>query len=215
MRSKREWRSTGRDDHYGKANGVNEIIDLELLAAWPIDLITYLETNRLVIENWERQAGGDSVSLVSSREYDRMILGLCKVLKNYALIGWHCTRLTVDEITAIERHGMQLPNAEMLKRRVDELETRGVITTQIATRLRAKNQAHETNRAGRIWFCFFPPHMAGEFGIESLLRNWGGEALYNSHDNDAETGPLLRSIGIPCIVEAVVPVASLSAHASR
>jgi hypothetical protein len=52
--------------------------------------------------------------------------------------------------------------------------------------------------------------MAGESGIESLLRNWGGEALYNSHDNDPETGPLLRSIGVPCIVEAVVPVASLS-----
>src|SRR5206468_12583890 len=48
------------------------------------------------------------------------------------------------------------------------------------------------------------------FPYTTLFRsNWGGEALYNSHDNDLETDPVLKIIGVPCLVEAVVPIASL------
>jgi hypothetical protein len=183
---------------------VTGIIDLDHTQTWPRDLIAYLETHYDLIANWERQT-----SLVSAQDYDRTICGLCDVLKNYALTGWHCTRLTEAEIAAINTHGMQLPNVEMLRRRIDDLKNNGLITAQIAERLRSKNQAHEQNRQGKIWFCFFPPYIAGESGIESLLRHWGGEALYNSHDRDPETGPVLRTIGIPCLVEADVPIASL------
>ena len=61
-----------------------------------------------------------------------------------------------------------------------------------------------------LWFCFFEPKIAGEDGIERFFRSWGGEALYNSHERDPETGPVLKRIGTPCIVEAEVPISSLS-----
>jgi len=37
------------------------------------------------------------------------------------------------------------------------LREAGLITAQIADLLECENQAHETNRAGMIWFCFYPP----------------------------------------------------------
>jgi hypothetical protein len=60
-----------------------------------------------------------------------------------------------------------------------------------------------------VWFCFFRPGDAGESGIVRFFRHWGGEALYNSHEDDAITSPALRRIGTPSIVEADVPIASL------
>lgn len=100
---------------------------------------------------------------------------------------------------------MQLPNLTMLRSRIQALLDSGTIDQAIAQRLLEKNQADESNRINRIWFCFFAPHLAREGGIESLLRYGGGEALYNSHDHDLETGPVLARIGAPCLVEADVP----------
>ena len=54
--------------------------------------------------------------------------------------------------------------------------------------------------------------MAGEGGIGRFFRHWGGEALYNSHEEDQITSPVLSRIGTPCLVEADVPIASLKRH---
>jgi hypothetical protein len=132
------------------------------------------------------------------------------VLNNHVLHGYHCTRLTDDEIAHIESNGMQLPDGAMLKRRVEALERAGRIEAQVGRAFVAENSADDTNRAGQLCFCFFPPHLAGECGIESLLRYWGGEALYRWHDCHPERGRILGTIGVPCLVEADVPIASLN-----
>lgn len=104
---------------------------------------------------------------------------------------------------------MGLPSAEMLAERIDALVNQGLITAPVANSLKANNQAHEPNRAGRVWFCFFPPHLAGESGIGDFFRFWGGEALYNSHDRHPTNSKVLQAVGTPSIVEAEVPIASL------
>jgi hypothetical protein len=60
-----------------------------------------------------------------------------------------------------------------------------------------------------LWFCFFEPFLAGEHGIGRLFRSWGGEALYNSHESDPITGPVLRKLGVPCVIKANVPITNL------
>jgi hypothetical protein len=95
---------------------------------------------------------------------------------------------------------------------VQQLVAKGHVTAAIADKLLARNQADERYRAGMVWFCFFRPGIAGESGIGSFFRFWGGEALYNSHDGQPETGDALERIGIPCLVEAEVPIASLEPH---
>jgi hypothetical protein len=87
-----------------------------------------------------------------------------------------------------------------------------LIDSHTAEYLLNKNQANDDNRAGMIWFCFFPPRIAGQRGIERFFRSWGGEALYNSHEGDTLSGPVLTKIGIPCIIEACVPIGSLAYH---
>jgi hypothetical protein len=100
----------------------------------------------------------------------------------------------------------------MLNARIDRVVSQGLLTAKIAMRLKEENQAHEPNRAGRVWFCFFPPGSAGEGGINRFFRLWGGEALYNSHEEHAVNARALRAIGTPCIVEAEVPISSLGGN---
>lgn len=150
----------------------------------------------------------------SAAMYDRAIYQLMQLLQPYSLLAWHCTRLTDQEAAAIVAKGMQPPNEAVLHARIDTLARAGTISDEVAGQWKARNQASEPYRRGRIWWCFFPPHEAGEAGIGSLLGTWGGEALYNSHDSDAVMGPLLRSIGTPAVVEADIPIALLGDSAS-
>ena len=131
------------------------------------------------------------------------------ILQPYEILGWHCTRLTDPEADEIRSNGMQLPNAEMLSRRIDTLLQIGCIKSNIARRLKSQNKADRRNRAGLVWFCFFPPRNAGEGGIERFFRHWGGEALYVCHEDDPVTSSALSSIGMPRLVEADVPIALL------
>ena len=152
--------------------------------------------------------------MVSGQDHDEAICGLRHALQPYEILGWHCTRLTEVEADEIRRNGMQLPNAEMLARRIDALVKTDEITPDIAGRLKSENQSDETGRAGKIWFCFYPPRNAGEGGIERFFRHWGGEALYVCHENDPLTSAAISCIGTPRIVEAHVPIASLQKYGS-
>lgn len=180
------------------------LLDLDRPRSWPVELLGYLHERHDLFLGWETRQGQ-----VSAYAFDDAIYGLRDVLQPYHMLGWHCTRLTDTEADEILRNGMQLPNAELLARRIDALVKTGQITSDIGRRLKSENQADAGNRAGRIWFCFFPPRNAGEHGIERFFRHWGGEALYVCHENDPLTSPAISCIGTPCIVEAEVPIASL------
>jgi len=187
---------------------------------WPVDVVQYLEHYHDLFLSWalrreEYNAApmADEDARAVAFEYDRAVYGLHDILRNYTLDGgYHCTRLTEAEIHHIASSGMQLPNKAMLCDRIQTIQDAGLLDPPVAERLRQINQADETNRAGMIWFCFYPPHIAGQGGIERLLRSWGGEALYNSHERDSLIGPILMSIGKPCLIEATVPIASFPAH---
>jgi hypothetical protein len=166
-------------------------------------LLSQLDQNYDACRGWE--AGDGSVG---AEAFDPAIYGLMDALHPYATRGWHCTRLTDAETDHILRNGMQLPDSAMLIRRIDALVAAGQITDNILQPLKAKNQSGDKYRAGLVWFCFFSPRLAGEDGIRRFFRHWGGEALYNSHEDDLITSPAIGDIGTPRIVEADVPVAS-------
>ncbi|UVA81896.1 hypothetical protein [Pandoraea commovens] len=181
------------------------LLPLDQPEAWPAPLLSLLDGHHELFLNWQIAPWK-----VSPQDYDRAIIAVGDVLRPYSITGWHCTRITDVEITQIVRSGMQLPDGAMLRRRIDALVASGQLPSDIGDRLAAANQADESNRAGRLWFCFFPPHRAGEHGIGRFFHHWGGEALYNSHEDDPVTSPILRAIGTPCVIEADVPVASLT-----
>jgi len=181
-------------------------MSLEDEETWPPGALKFLADNYDLFLNWEL----GNKNRVSSKEYDSAICRLRDVLStDYVLRGYHCARLTDSEIQQIRSNGLQLPIKEFLHKRIDSIEQEGLIDSQCSKHLKNKNQAHEPYRAGMIWFCFFPPYRAGQSGIERLFRSWGGEALYNSHEDDPVYGSILNRIGTPCIIEAYVPIISL------
>lgn len=183
-----------------------ETFPLDAPDAWPAELQELLDRHHGLFLNWETVP-----ERVGARAWEAAIHAVAGTLLPYAINGWHCTRLTDAEISLIVSHGMQLPDGAMLRRRIDALVKAGVLAPEVGAGLAARNEAEDYNRRRRLWFCFFPPRLVGEHGVGRFFRHWGGEALYNSHERDAETSPLLRAIGVPCIVEATVPVASLAA----
>lgn len=183
------------------------LLVLDQPESWPEPLRTYLDNHHDLFRSWEARDGG-----VAPAAIDAAIYGLMDALLPYAITGWHCTRLTDSEIEHIRRYGMQLPGAAMLTQRIDALAAAGQITDEISRRLKDKHQGDDRNRAGMVWFCFFPPKLAGEHGIERFFRHSGGEALYNSHEDDPTTGPAISRIGTPCLVEADVPIPALEHH---
>lgn len=132
------------------------------------------------------------------------------VLRKHSLIGYHCTKLTVDEIKEIRTYGMLLQNSASLKKRISCLKDSGLINADVAQDLMNRNQADDSNRANMLWFCFFEPFLAGRSGIERFFRYWGGEALYKSHEGHPVTRNALLNIGIPCVIKAKVSIASLT-----
>ncbi len=180
------------------------LLDLDRPSSWPTALSTYLDEHHDVFRAWEaktRQASAPS--------FDQAIYGLRDILKAYEIRGWHCTRLTDAEVDQVLRDGMHLPNSETLTRRIEALSETSLIEPEIALRLKSENRAAEENRVGKVWFCFYPPGKAGEYGIGPFFRHWGGEALYQCHKGNPVTSSILRRIGTPRLIEADVPIGSL------
>lgn len=178
------------------------VIDITRPDCWPTSITDHFRRHLDIYLAWDRGRG-------DAWFYDIAIADLEAAVKPFAIRGWHCTRLTEAEIAEIEKAGMGLPSIAMLKQRIGCLVATGEITTALASRFLAKNRADDKNRAGMLWFCFFPPRRAGEGGIGRFFRHWGGEALYVDHEEDPESSSALRQIGVPCVVEAIVPISSI------
>ncbi|MBD2703418.1 hypothetical protein IC229_22430 [Spirosoma sp. BT702] len=184
-------------------------MQLEDEKTWPVKVVAFLERNEELFRNWKTR-----FKPIDPKEYDKAITHLRAILRDsdYTLQGYHCTRLTEEEIQSILVKGMSLPSAATLRERIENLRQNGLIDSPTANYLLSKNEADDSNRAGMIWFCFFPPRVEGQLGIERFFRSWGGEALYNSHEDDKLSGHMLTKIGTPCLIEAYIPIESLAYH---
>jgi hypothetical protein len=136
---------------------------------------------------------------------DEAVAGRC-------LVGFHATRLTEPERQDIISNGLRVLSPNLLERRLEGIAS--ALSADVVESLRARNQVYDGNRIGLAWFCFTRALLRDESGIERLFRSWGGEALYNSHEDDEKTGPTLAAIGKPCIVIARVPVTGIEAFMS-
>ncbi len=180
-------------------------LDLSQPATWAGELRDVLNALRPVFRSWELD-----LPHRAAPAFDAAIRTLGEALMPHALRGYHFTRLTEEEAVHIRENGLEVLSSELLKRRIAAQVTRGKLVEEHAQRLLANNQVRDSNRSGKAWFCFYPAHEVREYGVRSLLGHWGGEALYNFNAKDPELGPVLKSMGSPALVEAVVPVAFLS-----
>src|SRR6266487_132338 len=201
-----------------------QLIDADHENSWPEALQQGLEAGREAIAAFQReraridQLAQEDVTFRINRPpnqhqnaWDAVVALAERTVATRHLLGFHATRLVENEIEEIGQRGLQLLSVELLHRRVETLKAAGAITDRQAARLLERNQAAEDNRVGRTAFFFTRPQLK-DAGLDRLCRSWGGEALYNFHEDDPETGPLLRSIGIPCIVAVAVQVANIDPY---
>lgn len=183
------------------------IIDPSSSRLWPERLLDCLCRYHDVLSGWEC-----GTATISAALYDAAIDEIGDAIRPFGLVGWHCTRLTKAEIEEILRSGMHLPSEATLLARIDARVRDGELDQGIAQLLRRRHEAADIGRSGRICFMFFPPHVDGESGSERFFRHWGGEALYNCHEDDPVTSAALNAIGVPCVIETYVPIALLPRH---
>jgi hypothetical protein len=166
-------------------------IDFEDTATWPDRLTAALEKYRGTF-------GED-------READ-------EILSREALLGFHCTRLLPYEAAEVLGTGLCAPSPEFLERRINRAREAGDLSANICAILLAKNQAADANRVGRICFFSMRSRLRKESSVHRFFESWGGEVLYNSHEQDRTTGPELRSLGEPYIVKVSAPVSMLEEY---
>ena len=199
------------------------LIRLDAEDTWPAPLRSLLNSNLPMLGAYERARAEWDARMVEDvmarlmpspdpyRVYRETVLAECEsIMRNVDLVGYHCTRLREREIEDVRHNGLRSSSPELLQKRVDDAVSDGLLSAIIAEQLHANHQAGHEYRRGMIWFVFDETSLQCESGVERLFRSWGGEALYNSHEKDPETGPALRSIGEPCIVEAAIPTSGIN-----
>lgn len=180
------------------------VLRLGHVSSYPEALLDVVRQEIEVFRAWEFDLPGKA-----AKSYDQSMDRLCDVLQSYRVRGWHCTRLTREEMDGVRDAGLRVLSHALVECKVNALVNAQTIGSSRRDQLLRASQAHDSSRAGMIWFCFFEPRDAGESRISRLLSHWGGEALYWAFEDDVEIGPVLRQIGIPAVVEADVPVADL------
>ncbi len=139
-------------------------------------------------------------------QQDQIICRADEILADEQLLGFHCTRLADDEIADVWAHGLRLLSADFLQERIHRRIKAGDIPESMGLRLLNEHQAGDQYRQGCLCFVNMRSALKSKSDVGRLFRSWGGEALYNSHEDDLETGPLLRRIGTPCIWIVVLPI---------
>lgn len=193
-------------------------------ATWPTDLRRILEKGLPTLRKFyaedariEKQQRGDVMLRIYEphnpyrESRDEILAEFERALSGLFIVGWHCTRLCKDEVKLIFKEGMYPLSPETFGARLNRRFAAGDISTTEREMFEKINQVDDVNRQ-MLWFIFSRNLLRDESGVGRLFTSWGGEALYNSHENDVRYGAILRSIGQPYIVEAEMPISKIDAH---
>ena len=93
--------------------------------------------HEVFVDFWKERPGVDRYlgredAIRVARAYDRAYYAVSDALQPFALTGWHCTRLTEEEILVIVTEGMRLPDEAMLRCRIHRLVSAGALSEEIA-----------------------------------------------------------------------------------
>jgi len=137
------------------------------------------------------------------------------LLLDFEIRAFHCTRLLDPE--SVKRNGLEILSPVTAKLRLlDSLRQAGVAENLLASAAQAFDNCENTgefeHRQGMLWFALNKEMIDGS-GCADLLQHFGGEIARHALDSLADKlFPVLASIGIPCVVEARLPIRDAQPH---
>lgn len=98
------------------------ILYIDQPAKWSESLKSALSRVRPVMRAWEMDLPAkDAVN------FECAISELSDALQDYSLRGWHCTRLTDNEIANIKANGLEVLSPKLIERRISDLIHQGML----------------------------------------------------------------------------------------
>lgn len=101
---------------------MQELIVINSEETWPDKLLDYLDQNGELFVSWELRDSEYASLSVSRPEIDAALYGLSACLKDFHLLGYHCTKLTNTEIDKIRTEGMCLQDKTTLNTRINVVD---------------------------------------------------------------------------------------------
>jgi len=206
-------------------------VELEDIGSWPLELIQVAKDNRQLLISYQKERS--RIGRLEWRlkinppenpyayEYKQLINKLDELLIEYSIVGYHCTRLLPEEIISIKGNGLKLLSKELVISKFNMALSLGYISKEQHTTLITSEVIEESlndlygHRTGLVWFCANRSTLQDAVAVHNLFRSWGGEAVYNGHEEGVKAIPILRQIGIPAIVKCAIPINDvLHYHAS-
>jgi hypothetical protein len=122
------------------------------------------------------------------------------ILDENPLRGYHCTRLTLEEIESVRQEGLLPLASDHIKRRIDRILERRLITKELKLRLLDSTAGDETNRLGQIWLFTSTKSLQDPRKVGWLLSAWGGEGINMRVGSRSPDFQVFESIGVPTVV---------------
>ncbi len=122
--------------------------------------------------------------------------------------SFHYTRMTDDEVRAIQSHGILMTSLPMFRAKLDAIVAAGRMTQTVSEHV-YNNSALVTGdygeRVGTFWATAHPCAI-NDSGITPFLESWGGEISRWAVEDEAVLENL-RVLGKPRVIELAIPIA--------
>jgi uncharacterized protein YqgQ len=168
----------------------NHII-IDNVDSWPEKILELIRANESIIKGFlEEEHRIDKLSReeiflrynrpinVYKEEWKDTIYKIDQILKDYSIIGIHCTKLLDIEIKDIQRNGLRPLSTEFVSQRVDFVYKKKLISRELREELINKKEIVAENRIGKVFVFHCLSTLKDESGLNNLFGYWGGEALY-------------------------------------
>lgn len=213
------------------------MVEIEDYDSWPHDFRKAVAQNEHLILSYHRERKRldalcqDDVILrcrppanVYEADYKQLVADLDDILSIRSIIGYHCTRLTPFEITAVKDEGLWALCPSFITERINQAFKDKWLTQSDYDRLQIspiiQNNLSNKNghRTGKVWLCPNRSTLQDSGAVYLLFRSWGGEAIFKGQADPIIMDPLSK-IGLPCIVKCQVPFTDIhsfhTSHAER
>jgi len=207
-------------------------IDIEDPRTWPDTLVKVMSENKNLFVAYHSEEkrldklGREDFMLRIRRppnlhkdQYNKVIETIVGILEKENIVGYHCTRLLDHEINNIKNVGMRMLTRELVTERLQSALDLGLLSTEqhsYISNSEILNDSLDDKMGKRTDYIWFNPNLStlreGD-GVFRFFQSWGGEAVYNGHEEDTKISPGLRSIGNPCIVKCSIPIADIDEDA--